>query len=178
MAAFPFIALDAKNKPREREAEHKRYARFRPRAWTSRFQKTRPKLRSSGVSAPGDDHLEVFARNDHGLVAGRIEPSDQVDDVTSERFAAGLIERLESLVHRSVVSAEDVEEVLRRAISKDEVAGLGGDLGCRRSERRLHPAACPPERRRLHAGRRRQVLPDRLEQLADEAFGRPIGEAD
>ena len=35
-----------------------------------------------------------------------------------------------------------------------------------------------PQRRRLHAGRRRNVFADGLEQLADEALRRPVGQAD
>ena len=38
---------------------------------------------TSAVSSLGDDNLEVFARNDHRLVAGRIEASDEIDDVAS-----------------------------------------------------------------------------------------------
>ena len=67
----------------------------------------------SRTSSLRDDNLEVFARNDHRLVAGGIEASDQIDDVASERFATGLLKRLKRLKYRPIVGSEDVEEVLR-----------------------------------------------------------------
>src|SRR5215207_2812771 len=47
-----------------------------------------------------------------------------------------------------------------------------------RLEQLGEPRARAPQGRRLDSGGRREVLADRLEELADEAFGRPVGEPD
>src|SRR5262249_22829466 len=59
---------------------------------------------SPACSALGDDDLEILARNDHGCVAGCVEACNEIEEIARERLAAGLIERLESLEHRSVIS--------------------------------------------------------------------------
>src|SRR6476469_8545785 len=137
-----------------------------------------PAAAAPGLSSPGNDNLEVFSGNDHGLVTRGVEASDESDDVACERFAAGLLKRLKCLEHRSIVDPEDIEEVLRRAVAEGEVARLSCYGGRRCAERRLHPLLRTPDRRRLNAGRRREVLSDRLEHLSDETLGGPVGEAD
>src|SRR5215208_533223 len=47
-----------------------------------------------------------------------------------------------------------------------------------RLEQLGEPRARAPQGRRLDSGGRREVLADRLEELADEAFRRPVGEPD
>lgn len=44
---------------------------------------------------------------------------EQFLEVPCQGFPTGGIERLERLVHRAVVGAEDFDEVLRRQIPKD-----------------------------------------------------------
>ena len=56
-----------------------------------------PAAASRKVSLLGNDNLEVFAGNDHGLVARGVEATDQVDNVARKRFAAGVLKRLKCL---------------------------------------------------------------------------------
>src|SRR3546814_1047211 len=68
--------------------------------------------------------------------------------------------------------------MLRRAIPEYEVP-LGRLDGRRvRPEQFGEPRPSTPQRRRLGARRRRHVLADGLEDLADEALRRPTGKAD
>src|SRR5690348_12322983 len=92
----------------------------------------------------GNDNLEVFAGNDHGLVTRDVGASDQIGDIACERFAARLIERLKCPEHWPIVSPEDVEEVLRRAVAEGEVARLRRYRRRRGAERRLQPLPRPP----------------------------------
>ncbi len=84
----------------------------------------------------------------------------------------------EGLVHWPVPLAEDVDEVGRRAIAEVEDARrhlqAGGAVAEQGPQVRLHA----PQRRRLQAGGRRQLPPEHLEHAADQAVGRPVGQAD
>ena len=46
------------------------------------------------------------------------------------------------------------------------------------AEQRLHMGLHAPQRGRLHARWRRHVAPEHLEHAADQAVGRPVGQAD
>src|SRR6185369_7110869 len=87
-----------------------------------------------------------------------------------------LIERGERLEHRAVIVAEDLDEMLGRPIAKGENSALGRDAGMR-ADQASEIGLCPPKSRGPHAGSGRHVLADELKQPADEALGRPIGEA-
>jgi hypothetical protein len=54
------------------------------RTWLKRF-------------ALGENHLEIFTRNDHRVVTGGIAASDQINDVAGETLPIRLGERLEGL---------------------------------------------------------------------------------
>ncbi len=100
---------------------------------------------------------------------------------TRSRWSAALrrgLERAEGLVHRPVVGPEDFQPMRRRAVAEHEVALRRLDRGRVRLEQLGDPRAGAPERGRPGAGRRRRVLADGLEELPDEAFGRPVGKAD
>ena len=73
---------------------------------------------SRKVSLLGNDNLEVFAGNDHGLVARGVEATAR------KRFAASVLKRLKCLEHWSIVRPEDAEEVLRRAVAEVKVVRL------------------------------------------------------
>ena len=65
----------------------------------------------------------------------------------------------------------------RRLVAEDEVLALGRD-GCLRAEQGVEMRPVAPQGRRLHPRRRRDVCAEGLEQMADEAVRRPVGEAD
>ena len=90
----------------------------------------------------------------------------------------GLIERRERLQHRAVERLEHVEEVLRRAIAEVEQARFSLDGGCARVEHFGQPRTCAPQRRRFGACGRRQIFAERLEDLSDKSFGRPVRQTD
>ena len=52
---------------------------------------------------------------------------------------------------------------------------LDTDVARRGAEHLLDARFSAPQRRRLCAGRWRQMLAERLEELADESFGCPVG---
>jgi hypothetical protein len=43
------------------------------------------------VSSLGDYHLEIFALNDHRLVARPVAASDKIDDIARQPVAAGFL---------------------------------------------------------------------------------------
>jgi hypothetical protein len=89
-----------------------------------------------------------------------------------------LVERGERFEHGTIIGLEDVDEVLRLAVAEVEIARLCLDRDRCGSEHFNETLARAPKRRRAHARGRRQVFAERLEQLADEAFRGPVGEAD
>jgi hypothetical protein len=49
--------------------------------------------RARAASAPGDDDFEVFARHDHRVVTGTVEPLDQCKQIIGQRRLRAGIER-------------------------------------------------------------------------------------
>ena len=88
------------------------------------------------------------------------------------------LERGERLEQRAIIGLEDLQPMLGRAIAKHEVARCRLDGRRVRLEQLGNPCPGAPQRRRPDAGRRRDVLADGLEELADEALGRPGDQAD
>ena len=70
----------------------------------------------------------------------------------------------------SVVGPENVEEVLRRAVTEGKVARLGGDREGRGAERCLYPIPRTPDRRRVNAARRRQDCTPARKEVAVKKF--------
>src|SRR6478609_6146672 len=103
---------------------------------------------------------------------------DEIIQILLKTILLKRIERRESLEHRAVVIPEHFDEVLRRAIAEIEVARLGLDPACSRSEHLGQASACPPKQWRFRRSRRRQIFPKRLEDLSDEAIRRPVRETD
>src|SRR4029077_10386314 len=130
------------------------------------------------MSSPGDVDLEVFARNHHRGIARCIETFHKSDDIAVTSLAALLPQRLTRLEHWPVVGLEYFEKVLRRSIAENEMTWLRHDCRCRSTEGRRQPILRAPDGRRLDCGRGWQVLADRLEQLANEALGCPVRQAD
>ena len=81
---------------------------------------------------------------------------DQPQDVVPQGFAHLLVQRLERLQHRAVVSAEDIQPVLRRVVAEVVLAPRRLDLGCTRAEMRVKERLGAPGRRGSKPGRRRQ----------------------
>jgi len=86
--------------------------------------------------------------------------------------------RREGLQQRTVIGLENLHPMPRRAVAEHEFALAQIDRRGARPEHLADARLGAPERGRLHAGRRRHLPADRLEHLADEAFRRPVGEAD
>jgi hypothetical protein len=129
-------------------------------------------------SAPlGDDHFEIFARDDQRAVIGDVEIVDQRVEIRLERLAGRRVDRRERLENRAVLGAEDLDPMLGRSVTEDKKLALRRDDRLR-TEQDLQIGLAAPQRRRLHARRRRNVFADGLEQPADEALRRPIGHAD
>src|SRR5215510_14303427 len=130
------------------------------------------------VSSLGDDDFQVLARHYHCAVVGFIHALDERTKVFPETFLLGRLERRKGLEHRTVVGSEHVYEVFRRAVAEIELARLGLDPAGSGSEQFGEARACAPEHWILRRRRRRQILADRLEQLADEPIRRPVRETD
>src|SRR4029077_19309879 len=81
-------------------------------------------------------------------------------------------------VHGPVVAAEHFDEVLRGAVAEAEEAALGAEGPRACAEQLPEARARAPQRGRLQPRRRRDVLGDGPEHLADEALGRPVRQAD
>src|SRR5258708_16576349 len=128
-----------------------------------------PRYRTGGFSASDDDDFEIVARHHHRAVARPIELPDQRDDVALERRLGAGLQGGEGLQYGPVVGSEDIEEVLGRAVAEDEGARLDADRRGLPLEQLFEARLGAPQRRRLHASRRREVPAQRLEQLADEA---------
>src|SRR5262245_58011026 len=132
-------------------------------------------LRRSG--ALGDDDLQIFAGNDQRAVLGDVELLDQRQDVGLQLLLRDHVDGAERLVRRAVIGAEDIEEVRRRLVAEGEMPALRGDDDVA-AKNLLKIILLAPHDRRLHAGRRRHGLADGLQEVADEAFRRPVGETD
>src|SRR5258706_1699255 len=95
-----------------------------------------------------------------------------------ERALSRGIEGEECLVDWPIVGAEEVHEVLWRAIPEDECAIVDGDRPGLAREHVLEPGLAAPLGRRAHACGRRDMLANGLGQVADEPLWRPVGHAD
>ena len=135
---------------------------------------------SVGPLALDDDRLEVLARHDHRAVVGAVEPRDQVEHVGLERVSTGVADGLEGLERRAVEPrASTSTKACRRARRGRRSARFyGAELGDRVAEQLAQPRLGAPLDRRAQTRRRRDVRPDRLEQLADEALRRVGDEPD
>jgi hypothetical protein len=122
--------------------------------------------------------LQIFRRHDHAVVGGFVHARDQRQQIAAQCGLLRRVERRECLEHRAIKGLEDVEEVLRLAVTEVEGARLRFDRGGCGSKHLGKTVTRAPKRRRSHALRRRQVFAERLEQLADKAFRGPVGEAD
>src|SRR5262249_16604135 len=122
----------------------------------------------AACSALGDGNLKIFAGKQHGAIVGAVHAADQRQQIVAEPLLSCRVEGGESLEHGAIVAAEDVEEVLGRAIAKHEMARLGLDRG-RLAKQFVKAGARAPKRRRLGTGGWRQVLAQGREELADEA---------
>ena len=96
----------------------------------------------------------------------------------SRAAAPGLADRLERLQGRAVVPLPVADERLGRALPEDVAPLRCAELAIVSPNSSRSRSSVPQRMRRLHARRRRDVLGDRLEQLADEAVGRVGHEAD
>ena len=108
----------------------------------------------------------------------RVHANDQGMQIVMQLFLLRRLERCERFQHRAVIGLEHVEEVLRRAIAELEEARFRLDRARLRVEHFGQPRACSPQRRRFGPGGRRQIFAERLEDLSDKTFRRPVGEAD
>src|SRR4051812_38494012 len=90
--------------------------RLRENGW----KRTSHRLVMTPVSLLSDDDLEIFARHDHGAVAGTVHPHDQRVQVVVQLFLLGGLERRERLQYRAVIGLEHVEEMRRRAVAELE----------------------------------------------------------
>src|SRR5580700_3131818 len=128
-------------------------------------------------SAFGDDDFQIFAWNDHGAVGRGIHAANQSQQILAEPLLACSVERRKGFQHRTVIVPEYLQEMLGRAIAEREMATLGLDRCGRRSKHLGDARRRAPKRGRLRARWRRQVLAQRLEDLTDETFRRPVGQA-
>src|SRR5215204_5781007 len=122
---------------------------------------------------PGRNRFGVSRRN--GDRVGRVEPVEpvrKVDEVDLERIALRVLERRERLQSRAVPEPEERHELLGRGEPPRE--GAFGDLERvdAVAEKLAEMTLGAPEHRRLQARRRRDVLADGAEELADEAVRR------
>ena len=83
----------------------------------------------------------------------------------------------ERLVGRAVEAAKDVDEVRRRLVAENELFLRRTDGAHARKELPQAILAAPRDGR-CDPGGRRHVPSDDLQELSDEAFGRPVGERD
>src|SRR5882672_1319699 len=123
-----------------------------------------------------DDDLEIFARHNKRVLAAAIHPLKQLDDLSLQGGLSCRIQCRKCAVGRAVICLEDFEPMARRFVSEAE--DLLGSLQLVATKQLTEAAFGSPKRGRLDPGRRRNVLADDLEELADETIGRPIGEAD
>ena len=78
-----------------------------------------------------DDHdLEVLAGDGHAAVDRAVEALDQCQEIVPERRLRFGLERREGLEYRAVEGFEDFKPMLRRTVTKHEVAR-------RRADRRI-----------------------------------------
>jgi hypothetical protein len=102
----------------------------------------------------------------------------KTDKLGAQRLLARRVERRERAGHRAVVRAEEVHDGVRRErVGKAVVAPRESKVGDAVAEALAHRGLVAPEYRRRHV-RRRDVLRDDLEHLADESTGRPVRHRD
>src|SRR5271169_2053574 len=130
------------------------------------------------VSPLGDHDLQIFAWHHHGAVTGLIHAHDECVQIVSEIFLGRRIQSRERLQNWAVEGLENLKEMLGRSITEIEYTRLGLDRTDAGIEHFVEARACAPERRRFSASGRRQISPERFEDLSDEAFWRPVGKTD
>ena len=89
----------------------------------------------------------------------------------AQRHARGVRNRLEHS-HMDDIFQHGLHEFIQEFIA------ARSDLARAVAEELVQPCLGTPQSRRLDTWRGREVLPYRLEQLSDEALGRPVGQAD
>src|SRR5262245_22813033 len=98
--------------------------------WACAPRPGRPRSRSTLA----DHDLQVFAWQHHAAVVGTVHGPDQGDEIAPQCLLAGAVECGKGLEHRAIVGLEHVQEVLRRAVAKSEMARLCLDRGGSRPE--------------------------------------------
>jgi hypothetical protein len=114
------------------------------------------------VLAASDHHFQVLAGNDQRIGPGLVQAVQQIGQIVLQHqgFVGG--QGGEGLVHRAIPGAKDFDEVRGRAVAEVEQPCV----------------TAMPAARSLNSEYRCASTPQRLEQLADKACGRPVGQAD
>ncbi|MNJ49806.1 hypothetical protein D3C77_450570 [compost metagenome] len=81
-------------------------------------------------------------------------------------------------MHRAIPGSEHVDEVRRRAVAEIELLTADIDNPDVVAEQLLQLFFVPPARRRQRPGGWRNMAPEGLEHLPDEALWRPVRQAD
>src|SRR5690606_30361961 len=103
--------------------------------------------------------------------------AQQVQDVPGQRIPPIGFERGKYLVRRTVATLEDLQPVLGRPVAQHE--GFRPDLqGMPWKQIPQHGLGAPSGGRAQAGRRRRGIAADQPQQLADEALGRPVRQAD
>ncbi len=138
----------------------------------SPFQTARP----ASTSLTGYNDLQVFAGHDHSAIAGAIEAIKLCQNVAGKGALGRGLQSGKSFQDRAVVGLEYLQPMLRRTVTKHKITGLNPDGRGLSFEHFIDALPGSPQRRRLGAGRRREVLANGFENLADETSGRPVGQ--
>ena len=67
------------------------------------------------------DDLKVFARYDHGAIAGPIELSGQIEEIGLEHRSCRRVERIERFQYWAVGGPEDLQPTPNRTVPKHEM---------------------------------------------------------
>src|SRR5262245_2163102 len=134
---------------------------------------------SGRPGSPLHDHgFQILTRHDHCAVVRLVHAGDEIVDIFLQCVLLPNVEGCECLEGRTIEGPEHIDEVLGRPITEVEMARLGLDPGSGLAEHFGQAHACPPEQRRFCRRGWRDVFAERLEQMADKAVRRPIGQAD
>jgi len=136
---------------------------------------TRPPARSgitAGSGADGDD-LQIRAGRRDRTVGASVPAAHHVREVTLERVASRIIERLQRQFDGAEVAAVERSERLRRAISEHMLALGDLDPVDSISEELTDPRTPAPCRRRVWGRQRRRMVGEDAEHLPHHPVRRP-----